>query len=300
MSNNIRVPPASGLYSTAALAIYSLSANQNVGIKAPQRATTIYHSSELKTTQRCNFLKEVSKEPDSEVSGILEHSDTEIELITQNDIIKPEVNSTEEKIQGKVITKEDIKKHSEMFRNALSQLFKKREQKVEDLKSQSFQNTSHHVGSQEECSVKWYTLPDEWKKEVVTRPSRRHPRYKMDEDGSVRKLEGKSRHDVYLYPPRGTKYKGHKLRSHNDILRWVQEHPYAVINTEYVNCLTPLDQDGKITRKSKKLKQFTNAVNSIQKTRRATYQLDKLESATFDELYGLYFDHNSSSFKEVL
>ena len=289
MSNNIGVPPASELYSTAALAIYSQSANQNVGIEAPQNP-----SSELKTTQRSNFLKEVSKEPDSEVSGILEHSDTEIELITQNDIIKPEVNSTKEKIQGKVITKEDIKKHSEMFRNALSQLFKKREQKVEDLKSQSFQNTSHHVGSQEECSVQWYTLPDEWKKEVVTRPSKRHPRYKMDEDGSVRKLEGKSRHDVYLYPPRGK-----RLRSHKDILRWVKEYPYALINTEYVNCLTPLDKDGKITRKSKRLKQLTNAVNSIQKTRRAMYQLDKLESATFDELYGLHFDHNSS-FKEVL
>jgi len=64
----------------------------------------------------------------------------------------------------------------------------------------------------------WYNLPGGWIKYVVFR---------------------QSRHATYLTIPAGK-----KLRSNNDILRWVGEHPNVPIDLNYVNMLVPINELG--------------------------------------------------------
>ena len=67
----------------------------------------------------------------------------------------------------------------------------------------------------------WFELPGGWRKQIVTR-----------KQGATA-----GGYDVYIYPPVGK-----KLRSNNDILRWVQANPTEEIDCVWVNMKVPLNQ----------------------------------------------------------
>ena len=67
----------------------------------------------------------------------------------------------------------------------------------------------------------WFELPGGWRKQIVTR-----------KQGATA-----GGYDVYIYPPVGK-----KLRSNNDILRWVQANPTEEIDCIWVNMKVPLNQ----------------------------------------------------------
>jgi len=71
----------------------------------------------------------------------------------------------------------------------------------------------------------WFELPGGWRKQIVTR-----------KQGATA-----GGYDVYIYPPVGK-----KLRSNNDILRWVQANPTEEIDCVWVNMKVPLNQSGEI------------------------------------------------------
>ena len=79
-------------------------------------------------------------------------------------------------------------------------------------------------------SDQWFNLPDGWRKQIVTRKS-----------GNTA-----GGYDVYIYPPVGK-----KLRSNNDILRWVQTNPTVPIDPVFVNMSVPINQTGEIKMDSK-------------------------------------------------
>ena len=76
----------------------------------------------------------------------------------------------------------------------------------------------------EDRETKWYILPDGWKKKVV----------------KSKRAKGKS-HDIYLIPP-----VGNKIRSNNDIIKWVLANRSLPLDPHYVNMLPPINSKGEI------------------------------------------------------
>ena len=114
-------------------------------------------------------------------------------------------------------------------------------------KSETLENSAEKRAKMNLPNHEWFTLPDGWKKQIIKRGSSSTP-------------SSKKRFDIYLISPTNK-----KLRSNNDILRWVQEHPAMPINTMYVNMTIPLDESG-IAKDCKAIDELTEKVNKIKNT----------------------------------
>ena len=90
----------------------------------------------------------------------------------------------------------------------------------------------------------WFNLPDGWRKQIVIRKS-----------GNTA-----GGYDVYVYPPVGK-----KLRSMNDILRWVQANPTVPIDPSWVNMSPPINPTGE-TRIDKKIEELIDNVQLVKET----------------------------------
>ena len=167
--------------------------------------------------------------------------DDDLEIVGEFTPIKKGKGSTLEIVRvNNVVTPEPEKK-----------LTKKDCSPTMKRKSEILENSTEKKAKMNIPNHEWFTLPDGWKKQIVKRGSSGTP-------------SNKKKYDVYLITPTTNK----KLRSNNDILRWVQEHPAMPINTMYVNMSVPLDASGS-AQECKAIEELTEKVNQIKNTGQA-------------------------------
>ena len=78
--------------------------------------------------------------------------------------------------------------------------------------------------------------------------------------------KGQPEKDTYLHPPPTSDKRSIKrLRSLNEILKWVQEHPNLPMDPRFVNMKTPIDETGRVAH-CKGIDELIEKVNLIKST----------------------------------